>query len=296
MDAFKVALFPFLSYGKARLAPTVSLTMRILILTGLFLVTTFLRAERVIGDLDFRSGEWTMIGVPMHNYKKLPIQEEMGTFITKDQSLMQEIQRNWDLHFTLDDNCDYHYALKFYKQGELERTIYLNLYCGYLTVEGLSYAFDPGEFERFRTRAQAVKWSRISFADMALLKKAIEVLDRSPEVYWYEDVKPYTYPGFCMLNVPNLPWNTDLDSLHQVVSQRVTQHTGSRDFYLQTYITLIQDDRLFARYMLNCDESLAQRLPGVYMPWRSHFLSRDSVHVVAIGIDEKGYRALMNQR
>ena len=34
--------------------------------------------------MDFSSGDWALVGVPVHNYRMMPIQEELGTFVTKD--------------------------------------------------------------------------------------------------------------------------------------------------------------------------------------------------------------------
>ena len=114
----------------------------------------------------------------------------------------------------------------------LAKTLSLNLYCGYITVDGLSYKFDPNNFSYFANQAEKVSWSRISFQDLDLLKTAIATLDKAPDVYWYEDVEQYNYPGFCMINVNGLHWDTDLDSLYQVVQNKIVEKTRLQGFLL----------------------------------------------------------------
>jgi hypothetical protein len=253
-------------------------------------------ATKVISDLNFLKGDWALVGVPVHNYQMLPIQDELQTFITKDRALMLEIQAKWDLPVTYEDKCDYHYALKFYKDGELVKTLNLNLYCGYLSSDGMAYEFNPAEFERFRARSKPVGWSRISFSDLNRLKDAVTKLDRTKEVYWYEDVEPYRYSGFFMLSINRLPWNADLDSLQREVEKTVRRRGGSDQFYVKKYFHIIEGDQLFARYLVNCEETLAQRIErGDYqLGWRSHLQNTDSVRIVAIGITQRRYWELMN--
>lgn len=263
----------------------------------LLLVTQVTLADKVISDLNFLKGDWAIVGVPVHNYQMLPIQNELKTFLSKDRALMLEIQAKWDLPVTFEDKCDYHYALKFYKDGLLMKTLKLNLYCGYLASDGLAYEFNPAEFERFRTRSAPVGWSRISFADLGRLKDAVSKLDRADEVYWYEDVEPYRYSGFFMVSANRLPWNADLDSLEQAVHKMIRKRGGSNQFYLKKYYHLIQGDHLFARYLVNCEESLANKIDqgNQYLGWRSHLHNTDSVRIVAIGINQRRYWELMNR-
>jgi hypothetical protein len=274
--------------------------MRTLLLSLVFWGLTLapVHAYLIFDNLDFSTGEWSLIGVPQHNYRQLPVQKELGTFILTDVDLMRTLQREWDFDMTFEDKCDYHYALKLYRDGKLLRTIDLNLYCGYITYEGLSYRFEPREFDRIRRRAKQISWSRITFGDLNILKDAIRTLNQSNEVYWYEDVQQYTYSGFFMLSINGLPWNTDRDSLLTVVSKKLVERTGSQDFYLQEYFYVIRDQKLFMRYMVNCDSYLASRLDPrfIHVSWRSHLYNRDSISILALGIDERRYRRLMGQR
>lgn len=260
------------------------------------LAPCILRADPVLSGLNFTSGNWALIGVPLHNYHLVPIQEELGTFITYDIKLMERIQQKWDLEQTFEDKCDYHYSLKLYKDGELVRTLNLNLHCGYLSYDGFSYIFDPAEFDQFRTYAREIPWSRISFTDVNLMKQAIFTLEGARDVYWYEDVEPYKYPGFFLTTVGGLPWTSNTDSLIREVRSQIELQSGRGDFYLKEYFQLIRGDELYVRYMVSCDEDLARSLPeGKSLIWRSHLQSRTTVSILALGIDEQRYRKLMNQ-
>lgn len=252
------------------------------------------RAERIISDLNFREGDWVLIGVPVHNYQLLPIQSELGTFIMKERQLLQEIQGAWDLDMTFDDNCDYHYELKFYRNGNLQRTLQLNLYCGYITLDGISYRFRPSEFERIRTAARPVDWSRISFGNLDILQKAIKTLDESREIYWYNDIKPYYYSGFFVLNIRDIPWDADPDSILQVISRMIENRMGSQDFYLQEYYTEMIGDFKQSKYFVYCEEVHASAFgPDQYIRWRSHFSQQDTINILAIGLNRRKYQELM---
>ncbi|MEM6345740.1 MAG: hypothetical protein AAF927_17740 [Bacteroidota bacterium] len=270
--------------------------MRLIIYLAFLLSLSPISAKTILADLALYSGDWALVGVPLHNYQLIPIQQELGTFITTNKSLLTKLQSNWDFEPTLEDDCDYHYSLKFYQDKQLVKTVLLNLHCGYVTVEGRSYRFFPEDFEELKNKANAISWSRISFGDLDVLKKAINTLNNSPEVYWYEDVKQYEYDGFFMLNLNNLPWNTDLDSLQERLQYAIERKTGSTDFYLQEYFHIVQGEKMSARYLVNCDEDTGDRLAAYAMvPWRSHLHNRDSVRILAIGLDRRKYKKLMRE-
>lgn len=255
------------------------------------------QARKVLAGLDFQQGDWAIIGVPLHNYKALPIQEELGTFITRNKSFMQSIQRVWDFPMTLSDDCDHHYALKIYRDGELMRTLEMNLHCGYVSLNGLSYTIDPIEFEKFRKHAKSIPWSRITFSDPSMLKTAIEVLETQKDVYWYEDISPYKFTGYFMLNLDGLAWNINTDSLSQVVRKKIVEKAGTQNFYLKEYFRYTHDKVMDIRYLVNCEPSLATQLTKYqYLPWRAHIPNKLSeIHILALGIDEKSFRELMGQ-
>jgi hypothetical protein len=271
--------------------------MRILGLAFLLLLIPFsVSAKALLQELSFERGDWAMVAVPLHNYHLLPVQQELGTFITRDKSFLRDLQDRWDFESTYDDDCDYHYALKFYQGKNLVKTLMINLYCGYITMDGLSYEFNPDEFQLFKKHAKSVAWSRISFANMDILKEAIYTLEDAANVYWYEDVKQYQYDGFFMLNLNNLPWTTNLDSLSNAVDNAIINKTGGNEFYLQKYFHQIYGNKMSVRYLVNCDEHTGQMLSSyAVIPWRSHLHSQDSVRVVAIGVDKKKYKKLMRR-
>ncbi|MEO0583174.1 MAG: hypothetical protein AAF135_13200 [Bacteroidota bacterium] len=269
---------------------------RYLLFLALFLSFTLsTQAKQIFEGFDFSQGEWAIIGVPLHNYHKLPIQEELGTFIVTDTRFMSSLQQSWDFAMTFDDKCDHHYALKVYRNGELVESMSLNLFCGYVSINGLSYQFDPAEFDQFKQNARQIPWSRISFSDPGTLKSAIQKLDATPDVYWYQDVSQYEYTGYFMLNIDNLPWDTDRDSLQQVVRQKIAQRTQTNDFHLAEHFHIVEGEKLGIRYLVNCDQGLAQQLVRYqYLPWRTHLSSsKDAVYILALGIDEDRFRRLM---
>ncbi|MEM9937060.1 MAG: hypothetical protein AAF824_25750, partial [Bacteroidota bacterium] len=223
---------------------------------NLLILLSPVKARQIISDLDFSKGDWALIGIPLHNYRNVPIQSELRTFISKDTRFFRELQRSWDFEMTFEDKCDYHYALKFYQNGELVKTLKLNLLCGYVNIDGLAFTFDPNEFTKFKYRAENVDWSRISFGDHANLKKAISILDKSKDVYWYDEVRQFKYQGFFMVSINKLPWSSDRDSLYSKVKDILAYQTRGGDFFLQEYFHEITGDYLNVRYLVNCDEFL----------------------------------------
>ncbi len=273
--------------------------IRLYLLLALTGSTFYAVADPVLGHLDFSEGEWALIGVPVHNYQKIPVQTELGTFVTEDIALLRTLQRRWDFESTFDDKCDYHYALKFYRDGNLVETLQLNLHCGYITLDGFSYTFPVGEFDLVRDRARTIPWSRIRFEDSESLVKAINTLDATENVYWYDDVQQYLFPGYFMISVNDLPWNADRDSLHQQVSLYLSEMVKSDQFYLQEYYYLVTEGEMTVRYLVNCSESMAITLSeqgNTPQRWRSHFQSNNGViSILALGVDERRFRFLMGQ-
>lgn len=262
----------------------------------LLLQISALKADKILNNLDFSSGEWVMVGVPIHNYQFLPIQQEMGTFICKDVNFMKSIQKSWDFEYTNEDKCDYHYTIKLYKNKELVETMTLNLHCGYITYDGLSYTFDPVLFNQFKSVAKPVDWSRINFENDEMLKKAVLTLSKTSDVYWYEDVKQYQYKGFVNMAYSNLPWDINQDSMYNTVVASVKEKLGNSDFYLQQKGYTVNGDLLYMSYILNCDEANAKKLAkqaNVITKWKAHIEKGEVIHVVAIGVNESKYKKIM---
>ncbi len=258
--------------------------------------TLFLHAssDPILSNLNLDKGKWSIVGIPIHNFQMLPVQKQLGTFVLEDESFIQHLQKKWNLEMTFRDKCDYHYELKFYRDGELKRTLKVNLVCGTLYDDGLSYSFSPQLFEEVRKAAKPVDWSRITFGDIDLLRKAIRVLDNTPGVYWYKDVQPYRYSGFFMIRVVGIPWEEDLDVVFDNIRKMVQERIGSTDFHLQQFLTTVSQGKRVAKYQIYCEEPLADRYgKGQYIRWRPHFFEQDSVQIVAIGVDIKRYVSLM---
>jgi len=270
--------------------------------TAIFLlsVCSAARAENILSSLDFDGGsKWALIGVPITNYKALPIQRDLGTFITQDIDLMKKLQQDWDLDITFDDNCDAHYLLKFYKDGELALSLKVNLYCGYLDANQLGYQFDPSEFERFRTDTKSISWAKITFGNQTLLQKAIQKMGNAEGIYWYDNsVQSYLYPGYFMAQCPNLPWDADNDSARFRLEVQLEMTTGdSVNYYIEEHLVEVADDLNTKRisYKVHCDQDFSTKatIQNRYMQWRSHWASTDSISIIAIGVDKKRYQEIM---
>ena len=269
---------------------------QILLLCLFFFGIHSLHADRILSEMDFNNGNWVMVGVPLHNYQLLPVQQEMGTFICKDVAFMQGIQKTWDFEYTAEDKCDYHYTLKFYRDKELVQTITLNLHCGYVTSDGLSYSFDPALFNKFKAVSKPVDWSRISFQDEEVLKKAISKLNKANDIYWYEDVRPYQFTGYVMMGLNNIPWDANQDSLRQTVEATLKKEVGNNDFYVFQKGYEMRGDLIYVSYEINCSEQIAKKIAkntAVVTSWKPHLPKGETIRVVAIGLNEERYNRLM---
>ncbi|MEL7340715.1 MAG: hypothetical protein AAGM67_09535, partial [Bacteroidota bacterium] len=83
--------------------------MRITFIIVFFAAINFAAAKNILADLTLNKGDWALVGVPLHNYQLIPIQQELGTFITKNKRLLAQLQTDWDFERTFEDDCDYHY-------------------------------------------------------------------------------------------------------------------------------------------------------------------------------------------
>lgn len=254
-----------------------------------------LQAKEVLASFDFSQEDWTLIGLPVHNYKKLPIQTDLGAFMISDKEVLNQIKSLWNLTTTYDDKCDYHYTLKLYRGNTLVESIGLNLHCGYLTLDGLSYAFERKHFDIFIHQAKPIDWSRITFSKADRMRKAIKTLSKQSDVYWYEDVTPYLYPGYFGISVGNLAWNVELDSLDSVIKAKLASESNSQAFYVKRHFEGYYNGRKYVRYLVNCAEEFSFHFPPerTLLNWRSHFQQADSIRLVAMGVDEKKYRKIM---
>jgi hypothetical protein len=262
-----------------------------------FLITHHLHAKKVLESLDFSTGRWVMIGVSLHNYQPLPIQSEVGTFIVKEPVVLKKIQDKWDFEEKYDDFCDYHYALKFYQNGELQLTLRANLHCNYITLGGFSYEYSQAQFEEFKMYFTPIRWSRIRYENMDLLQKAMGKLDKAPGVYWYGDVQQYNFKGQFLIEQNGVPWNADRDSLAAEMTDRIREKMGGDDFYVDVWAWYLSDDwnTMDLRFNVYCDEPFYKKYKedNVLIGWRSHLSEQNFIQIVVIGLNKEEYFKLM---
>ena len=78
------------------------------------------------------------------------------------------MKKQWNVVPFYQDNCEYHYVLKFYNGKKLIKTLKVNLFCNYVTEDVFSYTFDPIWLTQRRSLYQNVNWSKFSFSDLPL--------------------------------------------------------------------------------------------------------------------------------
>lgn len=270
----------------------------------LFLITSALTlkaqdehllAVPMLADLDFSTGKWEMVGVTLHNYKLLPIQEEIGTFVMASREIMKEMQQTWSFPQIFDDFCDFHYALKFYKDGQLIKTLRLNLDCDYISIGGISYRFKKELFLKYRYAYRRVSWSRINFKDLVLLREAVKRVEAIPGTYMYFDVRPYDFDGYFMVGVDGLKWNVDRDSVRKAFIAKIQHITGSNQFYLIPGVYYMKEKGLSLRYEVYCNKDVAMRYrqEDMVINWQSHLQYAKTAQIIVVGISRKDYQTLM---
>lgn len=265
------------------------------VLTLVMLVGAFcgLQAKKMLADLDLTTGRWEMVGVSLTNYQQVDLQDKLGTFILSDPNAIRQMQAKWDFEETFEDYCEYHYALKFYRNGDLQKTLLVNLRCNYITDQAFSYHFTEKEFVEFQRFFKPIRWSRVRFSDLDLLQKAVVQLDRMPGIYWYGDVKQYNFKGEFSVSINDLPWNANRDSVVTEITEYVQSKIGRDDFYITQKYWLLSDDFETMSLKLNifCDEAFykAYNLGGVVTNWRSLLSEQNFVQIVVIGMSKEEY-------
>ncbi|MBX3102005.1 MAG: hypothetical protein KF690_05815 [Bacteroidetes bacterium] len=260
-------------------------------------------AEPLLADLELEEGVWELAVVSLHNYNASPLQEEYGTFLVRNTHALRQMKQSWQGHPFFEDNCDYHYALKFYQNRKLRKTLLLNLNCQYITEGMFSYTFDPQLLFRFRAYFERVPWSNINYSDIRKLRTAIQRLENQQQFYFYHDVKPYQYDGCFVLKTTGHKPDADRDSLVRVLADYIAWHAESRDFHIVPHLLYLDDrDRLAIRYEVYCNEDLARKYLGreqrnVVAWWRSHLEWIDqenkTLTLTVVGISQKRYNQVM---
>lgn len=267
------------------------------------LVTPQASAYRILDAFDFTDGaEWEFVAVSLYNYAPVEQNVAYKTFVVRDTALFQEMQQTWDFPLMFDDVCDYHYALKIYRNRQLVKTLLVNLRCAYLTDGSFSYSFNPVLFEQLAAKRQNLVWSYIDFTQLPRIRKAIDKLSGQPNVYFYHDTTPYQYDGYFYYGAPDQSIRVDRDSLRAAVRVDVAATAGvSEDSVLVKlhYFSLTDSETLFFRYQVYCSEAIADRYRAqkpqhVRIRWRDHFAFENSIQLVVVGVSERRYRYLVD--
>lgn len=278
------------------LAYTITM-FRKLILFALILLAGFqIQAKKLLDDIDLNTGRWVMVAVSLHNYHTLPIQTELGTFMIEDRYILKQMKSEWDFEEMYDDYCDFHYAVKFYRNGELMKTLRVNLLCNYIDMGGFSYSFTERDFMKHKRYFKPVKWSRIRFRDLDLLKVAVNKIDEIPNVYWYGDTKQYNFEGSFMIGRNHLPWNVNRDSVVQDITEELRTKYGRDDFLVETHVWYLSDDweEMSMRFNVYCNPEFysvykEDTMNYVMAHWRDHLSEQSFVQVVVIGMSKEDY-------
>ena len=253
-----------------------------------------IQARKVLSDLDFSSGNWVMIGVSLRNATLHPVQDSLATFICKDKNILNKIQEEWDFGPMFDDVCDYHYAIKFYKDGELKQTLRVNLNCRYITIGGAAFDFSPQDLLKYKSYYKSINWSRITFRNLDILREAVQKIDSIPNVYPYQDIKPYLYSGYFTVGYENLHWNIDKDSLTKELTKEIRVLSGRKDFYVLPSFVFVQGDYMKIRFEVYCEQLFLESYRGpVTAGWRSHLEYTDQVQIITIGLSRENYQKIM---
>lgn len=264
--------------------------------------TTPVSAYRLLGDLNLQDGAtWEVVAVSLYNYAIVPQQQSYRTFVVQDPEVISQMQTQWDFPLMFEDVCDYHYAIKVYRNKRLVKTLLLNLRCNYVTDGAFSYAFDPNLFEPLAQKRVNLPWSYIDYKSIHRIRLAMELLGSRSDVYFYHDTKPYTYDGYFLYGIDKLPLRTDRDSLAQAVVREVASVAGVAEdsLYVQLHFYSVEDDQtLFFRYTVYCNEPVgtrftAQKPENVRIKWRTHFTFNPEIQLVVVGISERRYREIV---
>jgi len=266
-------------------------------LFAFFCLLSFLNsasARKVISELDFSSGNWVMVGVSLRNAKLHPVQDTLGTFICKDKNILRKIQNEWDFSPMFEDVCDYHYAIKFYKDGNLKLTLRLNLVCEYIVLGGAAFEFSPRDLLKYQSYYRPINWSRITFRNMDVMKEAVNRVLDLPNVYPYMDIQPYRYNGYYTVAYERLHWNANKDSLTTELVKTIRHMSGRTDFYPVPTFIMVQGNFMNIRYEVYCDQEFMNSYKGaIGTSWRSHLEYLDNVQLILIGLSKENYQKIM---
>jgi len=252
--------------------------------------------DKLLKDMDLTNGNWEMVAISLHNAVPSTEQKELGSFVLRNMQILKVMQTKWDYVMMFNDNCDYHYALKFYRNKQLVKTLKVNTICKYITSGSFSYTFEMNDLVKYRDDFQPIPWSRVRFSNVGNLRMAVKKLATLPEAYLYDDPKPFDYDGFIIVSRAKLNWNVNKDSLLQKISKGIETETGAKQFYVVPYLQKMgQDGKMTAQYQVFCDEYTAQKYKGADLAtsWRSHLADVDFLQLIVVGVDKESFFKIM---
>lgn len=240
----------------------------------------------LLGDLDLREGEWTLIGVSLPNHLSHPLQKQFPSFILQDKQVLLQLQSLWRSSPTYQDHCDYQYVLKIYQGCHLRKTLRVHLSCGYITEGTNSYHFPEEWLLGFASAFQPAFWGQAWFREYTALRTAAEEILKECRLYAYEDLMPYLYEGNFVIGADSL-LPPVADSVAQALIEQVQQTFPKGQAYLhRTWSFADEKGRLFMRMQVACSQADFQRY-GKGLPlavgWHSHWTEGEPVRVILLG-------------
>lgn len=253
----------------------------------------------LLADLNLGRGTWEMVAVSLHNHNIVDLQNQLGTFVLDNPEVLTDMQRDWAFRPMYEDYCDYHYILKFYQDKRLVKSLKVNLHCNYITDGVLSYHFAPEALTKHKAHFRRVSWAMRKYTDLAKLREAVDKLEQLPDVYFYQDVRPYRYDGYFTMKSDNLPWNVDRDSLIRATEGQLRAATGSNDFFVHPYIYYMVGEREISfRFQVftsrQTGERYARHGQHLVTEWRPHLKTPgDFVLLTMVGISQRRYNQVV---
>lgn len=253
-------------------------------------MSLFLTLYALLGDLDFREGDWTLIGVSLPNHISHPLQKQFPTFLIQDKQVLLQLQSLWQSTPTYQDHCDYQYVLKVYQGCRLRKTLRVHLSCGYITEGTISYHFSEEWLLGFISAFQPVFWGQAWFKEYTALRAAAEEILKECRLYPYEELTPYLYEGGFVIGADSLlPFTAD--SVAQALIEQVKRVFPQDKAYVhRTWSFVDEKGRWFLRVQVACSEADFWRY-GKGLPlavgWHSHLMEGESVRVILLGISPR---------
>lgn len=282
----------------------------LLFLAGLAPTVSADYKKALLKDLNLNDGaDWELVGVSLYNSRLHPLQEELKTWIIRNPAVLDSLQRKWVFRPMYEDWCDWHYALKFYRNRKVQKTLKVNLICGYITDGYLSYEFSPELLEELQGYMRKINWSGITYYNLDNLRYATRKFRAAEDVYLYTDINPYLHDGFFVIGIDSLYWRVNRDSVRSEVEQKIKLFTNREDFYLEPRFVFLSEDynRIHLRFNVYCSRDFYdtyRRLAGISditAHWRDHFHYQNpnqqdtrKVRIVVVNMTRERYVRMMN--